>query len=194
RLDPPQGYLAGGEIEFLGVDAAIDEDGVRLDAVEVLNVQALGLRDDLFKPWSWFARLGASRVRPSSDEPGALGGTLDGGGGLAIAPFRGAQAYALAAARAEANEDLDRGHDLGAGLRLGLAVQRTSPLSIELSGSVLAGVAGAETDRVLLDVGLQWSVGVDNGLRLGWQLDWRRIDGAPDTRDDAFDLRWLHYF
>lgn len=191
RLDPPQGYLAGGEIEFLGVDAAFDDDGLRLDHVEFLNVQAVGLRDDLFRPWSWFATLAAPRARPLAEDPGAPGGSFAGGGGLATAPFAGAQAFGFVTMRAEANGELDQGYDVGAGARLGLSVQRFAPLTFELTGEWLGGLLGAETDRATLDANAQWSFGVSQGVRLTWRLDDR--DGGH-TRDDAVELRWLHYF
>ncbi len=195
RLDPPQGYLAGGEIEFLGVDAAVDDDGLRLDHVDILNVQAIGLRDDLFRPWSWFATLTAPRARPLANKGGALGGAFSAGGGVGAAPFRGAQWFALGTARGEANEDLGRGYDVGTGVRVGLSIQRFAPLTFDLTGEWLGGLLGEKADRTNVDAGLQWSFGVANGLRLGWRLDDRNTNrGVGDTQDDAIELRWLHYF
>ncbi|MGQ0699792.1 MAG: Lnb N-terminal periplasmic domain-containing protein [Panacagrimonas sp.] len=193
HLDPPQGFLAGGEIEFLGIELAVNDEHIRLDHARLLNVQAVAPRDELFKPWSWFATLDAVRARPLAERPGSLGGAFTGGGGAAWTPFTGSQLFAFATTRVEANSDLGRGHDLGAGAKLGLAVQRFTPLTLELSGEALEGLAGADTDRARLDATMQWSFGVANGLRLGYRIDHRRDDDFRE-RDTAVELRWLHYF
>jgi len=189
RLDPPQGYLAGGEIEFLAAELSVDDQGLRLDQLRLLKVEAVAPRDALFRPWSWFTVAGADRVHPLADEPGALGGYVDGGGGLSWAPATGLQTYAFGMLALQANDDLQRGHDLAGGLRLGIASQRSAALTAELQGEWLGGVAGAATERQRLRAELQWNRGVVDGLRLGWRLD--RRDGVSDS---APELRWMHYF
>ncbi|HVT35937.1 MAG TPA: DUF4105 domain-containing protein, partial [Nevskiaceae bacterium] len=62
RLDPPAGYLSGGEIRFFDVSALAGDGGVRLDQVTLLSVQAVSPRDATFKPWSWQVALGARRL------------------------------------------------------------------------------------------------------------------------------------
>lgn len=189
RLDPPQGYLPGGEIEFLAMEAAVDDEHLRLDQLRLVNVEAVAPRDPLFKPWSWFAVFGADPARRLAREPGAIGGFADGGGGLAWAPRPRLQLYAFGMVALQANQDLRRGHDLAGGLRLGAASQQWNALTAELQGEWLGGIAGAATERQRLRAELQWNHGVTNGLRLGWRLE--RRDGETDQ---APELRWMHYF
>lgn len=189
RLDPPQGYLAGGEIEFLAGEASLDEHRLRLDQLRVLNVQAIAARDALFRPLSWFATTGLDHARALGSDPGATGGFLDGGFGLSWAPQPRLQTYAFGLLALQVNDDLDRGHDLAGGLRLGAASQRWSPLSLEIAGDALAGVAGAQLERLRLRTELQWQRGVVSGLRLGW-----RYERRGEVDDGALEVRWMQYF
>lgn len=194
RLDPAPGYLAGGEIEFLRIDLAANDRSLRLDYARIVNVQAVAARDDLFKPWSWFATLDARRLRPlAQEDPGSLGAGLSGGGGMAWTPLAGAQFFGFAVADVQINRDLKRDQNIGSGMRLGLAVQRLAPLSLELTAEALGGVAGAHADRARLDLAAQWSFGVRDGLRLAYRVD-RQSSDDFDWRDEAVELRWLHYY
>lgn len=189
RLDPPQGYLAGGEIEFLAGEASLDAHRLRLDRLRILNVQAIAARDALFQPLSWFATGGLDHARPLADDPGATGGFVDGGFGLSWALQPGLQTYSLGLLALQVNDDVARGYDLAGGLRLGAAAQLWSPLSLELSGDALGGVAGAQLERLRLRGELQWQRGVVSGLRLGG-----RYERRGETDDSAVELRWMQYF
>ncbi|WP_162932410.1 Lnb N-terminal periplasmic domain-containing protein [Solimonas sp. K1W22B-7] len=189
RLDPPQGYLAGGEIEFLAAEAAFDDEHLRLEQLRLLKVEAVGTRDALFKPWSWFTSAGLDRARPLAPDSGSAGGFIDGGGGMSWTPLERLQTYAFGMLSLQGNSDLDQGYDFAGGLRLGVASQRWSPLTAELQAEWLGGIAGAALERQRLRAELQWNHGVADGLRLGWRLD--RRDGETDQ---APEIRWMHFF
>ncbi|MGQ0502694.1 MAG: lipoprotein N-acyltransferase Lnb domain-containing protein [Panacagrimonas sp.] len=193
RLDPSHHYLAAGEIQFLSLDFAADDERLQIDHARILAIEAIAIRDALFRPWSWFVDTGLRRTHPHSFEPGRLGAYFDGGRGLAWGLGDHAQVFGLAQISFDANRELDRGRDLAAGARLGLSGQLAGAFGAELRASWLQGVGDAARDRRNAGVGLQYSWHARNGLRLTWQLERTESEGIVHTAQSV-DVRWLHYF
>lgn len=190
RLDPPAGYLAGGELEFLDLGLLADAHGLDLDSARLLSVQAVSPRDVAFKPWSWQASVGVRRsALPALRSGGSLGGYVDGGGGLAWAPAAGVQTYGFVFAQADANRGLDRGYAVAGGLRTGIATQWSTRFTQQLELDALADLAGGAVDVLRLRWGTQWQFTPTQGLRL-------QLAGSHAKADDegSAELLWLHYF
>ncbi len=190
RLDPPAGYLAGGEIEFLDLEFLADSDGLDLDAARLLSIQALAPRDEAFKSWSWQFSTGVRRYAQTPIRSGgSLGGYVDGGGGLAWALGGRSQTYLFAFSEADANRGIEKGFAVSAGARFGTAVQWSDRFTQQLEADVLGPVAGAASGTQRLRWGSQWQFLKDCGLRLG--LAYQRIGDEESTTVDLLVSRYF---
>ncbi|TXH05652.1 MAG: DUF4105 domain-containing protein [Nevskiaceae bacterium] len=192
RLDPPAGYLAGGELEFFDLGLLANRKGVQLDDLRLLSVQAVSPRSDVFKPWSWQASTGLRRSEPqtlSADPQGRYGPYVDGGGGMAWAPWSNTQVYGFAFGSADLNADAAKGYLLRGGLRTGAAVQWSSRWTQQLELDELAGLSPQTRARHEARLGTQWQWCHSKGLRLN--LHYTRLG---DQTWRSGELLWQIYF
>lgn len=115
--DPWPGYKAGAQIRFLdGALRYYEDDQIKLDRLDVLDIRSLSPRDGFFKPWSWGIALGAHRIPLQKGRPllgsfrGEIGHAYEVAGGLA---------FATLSANFETGTALSSGVQLGLGPRLG---------------------------------------------------------------------------
>jgi hypothetical protein len=192
RLDPPGGYMTGGEIEFLDLGLLAGAHGVRLADLRLLSVEALALRSDILRPISWQVSTGVRRygmhgITAAAD--GTPGGFVEGGPGLAWALAPGVQTYVFALSAFDLNADVGDGYALQTGPRVGIAAQPQRWLSLQLDARWLGDVAGGGRPFTLLRLDTQLHAGVDNGLRLSliYGNDQQMATGT-------LRLAWEHYF
>lgn len=192
RLDPPAGFLSGGEIEFFDLSLLAGKSGVKFDSFRVVSVQAVSPRDVAFKSWSWLASGGARRLdlqARSADPKGRIGGYLDGGAGLSWAPFTGSQLYGFGFTSADLNHDAEKGYRLRAGLRLGFAAQWSNRFTQQLEVDDLVGVSPNSGELREVRLGTQLQFLPSQGLRLN--LRYTELD---DAHVRGADLLWQVYF
>lgn len=192
RLDPPAGYLAGGEIEAFDARLLARRERLDLDTLRLLSVQQVALRDAVFQPWSWQMSVGARRLglqTLSADPQGAFGGYIDGGGGAAWAAGAASQLYAFAFGSAEANRDAARGQVLRAGLRAGYALQAPQGLTQQIEIDELGALSPGVRRWRELRYSAQWQWSPTQGLR----LNLRHADAVDDSAHSA-ELLWQWYF
>lgn len=192
RLDPPAGYLAGGELEFFDLGVLLREGEVRLADFELVNVQALAPWDRAFTPMSWqvsggLRRYGLDALR--ADPQHAVGAYVDGGLGIAAAPVDAILLYGFAFAEADTNRDLQREHALAAGLRAGFSWHAASRFMQQIETDWVGPIAGAAGNRLSLRLGSQWQFAAQDGLRLN--LEYAREAGLEERQ---LELVWQHYF
>jgi hypothetical protein len=192
RLDPPGGYMPGGEIEFLDLGLLARQRGITLADARVLSVQALAPRSDTLRPFSWQVSTGLRRYGTdalTAEGNGALGLYLDGGPGLAWIPWPGIQTYVFALTAIDANHDVAKDYAWQTGARAGIAAQYGHWLSTQLQGDWLGDMAGGGRPLAFLRLDLQLHADVNNGLRASFAYgnDQRRETGS-------FRLAWEHYF
>ena len=192
RVDPPGGYLAGGELQFFNVRALIGPHGFRLSDLQLVSVQAVAPRNDAFTPISWQValaarRYGVDRVSARSDLP--LGGTLDGGPGLAWEPWSNVQVYTFAYAALDGNSRLHESYGLGAGTRDGVAVQWTSRLTQQAEVDWTGHVCGGALPLIRTTLASQYQLSPHNGLRLDFAYA-----QEPHHALGSLELTWQRYF
>lgn len=192
RLDPPAGYLAGGELEFFDLGLLARQDGLRLSDLRLVNVQAISAWDRAFRPWSWqvsggLRRYGLDALRAQTQ--GRPGAYVDGGIGLAAAPASQQLLYGFAFAQLDANTDLDQDHALAAGLRGGWAGSFGAHWTQQLELDYLGPLSGAAGHQLQLRLGMQWQPGANDGLRLSW----RSLRESQQSLH-SIELGWQHYF
>jgi hypothetical protein len=192
RLDPPGGYMAGGEIEFLDLGLLIRDRAPTIADAKLLSVEALAPRDDLLKPISWRIATGVRRYGTeafTADGRGALGEYLDGAPGLSWALADRLQAWVFAPIALDINHDFAKDYGLGAGLSAGLAWQWRERLSTELGGQWLGTVLGSARPQRQAHASLQFHLSRCDGLRA--QLHY----GDDQRRETTgVTLAWEHYF
>lgn len=190
RLDPAPGYLVGGELEFLDLGILVNPHRVTLADITLLNVQQLGLRDTLFRPWSWQIAAGARRYGLDGDRAlphGGLGGYIEGGPGLAWPVTDRGQFFVFPTAAFDANPSVHSSYALAGGLRSGLAAQ-WARLSTQIEGEWLGKMAGGTVPLWRVKAGLQFDVDRNDGIRL------RASYGRQGQSLATLQLAWQHYY
>lgn len=122
-LDPPAGYRSGAQLQFLRLDARYytDNDELQLEQLTGVEIRSLSPRSQFFSPLSWQVGFGGRRTDTATNRvftPYLEGGT---GGSWRLGDHT--QAFALATADLEIDDDLRRGYDAAPGADLGLLHQ-----------------------------------------------------------------------
>ena len=132
-LDPPEGYRPGAQLQFLRLDARYytDNDELQLEKLTAVEIRSISPRNRFFSPLSWQVSVGGRRTDTGQER--VLAPYLDGGAGGSWRITNNTQAFALATADLEIDDDLGRGYDAAPGVDLGLLHQNAR-------FSLLAGV------------------------------------------------------
>lgn len=122
-LDPPEGYRSGAELEFLRLDLRYytDNDEVQLERLTGVEIRSLSPRNQFFSPLSWQVGFGGRRTDTGSER--VFTPYLEGGAGGSWMLGSSLQAFALATADLEIDDDLRHGYDAAPGADLGLLHQ-----------------------------------------------------------------------
>ncbi|MCI0749222.1 MAG: DUF4105 domain-containing protein [Nevskiales bacterium] len=192
RLDPPGGYLAGSDLEFMDLAFLVRAGDVEVAEARLVSVQTVAPWSRAFKPWSWQVNTGLRRFALealASDPQHRLGFYLDGGAGFAVRPWSNAQAYAHVLGSLDVNRDAGDGYALAGGLRSGLAVQWTGVFTQRLETDWLEPLAGDDGNQCRVHLGTQWQFRPRHGLRL--LLNYGAFESSEAR---SAEWRWQYYF
>lgn len=122
-LDPPAGYRSGAQLQFLRLDARYytDNDELQLEQLTGVEIRSLSPRNAFFSPLSWQVGFGGRRADTGNKR--VLTPYLEGGAGGSWALGQRTQAFAVATADLEIDDDLRRGYDAAPGADIGLLHQ-----------------------------------------------------------------------
>lgn len=122
-LDPPAGYRRGAQLQFLRLDARYytDNDELQLEQLIGVEIRSLSPRDQFFSPLSWQVGFGGRRTDNGAKR--VLTPYLEGGAGGSWLLGKDLQAFAIATADLEIDDDLRRGYDAAPGADIGLLHQ-----------------------------------------------------------------------
>lgn len=122
-LDPPAGYRRGAQLQFLRLDARYytDNDELQLEQLIGVEIRSLSPRDQFFSPLSWQVGFGGRRTDTGTNR--VLTPYLEGGAGGSWLLGNHLQAFAIATADLEIDDDLRRGYDAAPGADIGLLHQ-----------------------------------------------------------------------
>lgn len=187
-LDPPQGYSAGAQINFLDLSVRYDSaaESLRLDKLTFINVLSLTPRDAYFHPVSWGVDFAVQRQPARNGEVNAI--QLVANGGYSSRFFPDVTASLLGEVNARAAGRYDKGYTAGAGLKLNLLYQQ-SGYSWQIGVKAVAFSAGEQNLHQRVDLGLAWHRDVNHSLRLGFS----RVRDYDRLRSDI-QLAWQLYF
>ncbi|MDN5870591.1 MAG: DUF4105 domain-containing protein [Nitrococcus sp.] len=169
-LDPPGGYQAGAQINFLDIGLAYRPgEGVRFRDAKLIDIVSISPRTELFSPISWQVATGVRRAPAAplfSAHPGHVGYYLQGGPGLAYGRQSKLVGYGFLLGSLDANPGLTNALRPGVGLSLGVLSYPGAHWSLlaELGG--LGYAATANRYYLWSRLGLQWQLARNHGLRL----------------------------
>ena len=173
-LDPPAGYRPGAQLQFLRLDARYytDNDELQLEQLIGVEIRSLSPRNQFFSPLSWQVGFGGRRT--DTGDKRVLTPYLEGGAGGSWRLGDHLQAFAIATADLEIDDDLRRGYDAAPGADIGLLQQ----------GNRFSFLAGAKTKA--------WIVSNQHRqdqvyIKGNWHLGRAFSLFAEFTREDHYD-------
>ncbi|WP_323751696.1 DUF4105 domain-containing protein [Marinobacter sp.] len=122
-VDPPEGYRTGAQLQFLRLDARLyhGNDELQVEQITGVEIRSLSPRNQFFSPTSWQVGFGGRRTDTETDR--VLAPYLEGGAGGSWSLGDNSQAFAIATADLEIDDDIRRGYDFAPGADLGLLHQ-----------------------------------------------------------------------
>ena len=192
-LDPPGGYQAGAQINFLDLGLAYRPGkGVRLRDAQLIDIVSISPRSKLFSPISWQVATGVRRAPTAplfGSRPGGLGYFLQGGPGLAYGRQSSGLGYGFLLGSLDANPGLDNTVRPGIGASLGVLSYPRANWSLQAELGGLGYAAVANQHYVWARLGLQWQLARHHGVRL------RLSQEATEERAwNRFSLSYRYYF
>jgi len=173
-IDPPAGYRTGAQLQFLRLDARLYHDNHELQVEQVTGVEirSLSPRDAFFSPTSWQVGFGGRRTGTRTDR--VLTPYLEGGAGGSWRLGAQTQAFTLATADLEIDNDIRRGYDFAPGADLGL-LHQSNPFSLLGGIKTRAWIVSTQHRQDQLYMKGNWHIGREFSLF------------AEFTREDHFD-------
>jgi len=122
-LDPPAGYRGGAQLQFMRLDTRFytDNNELQIERLTGVEIRSLSPRNQFFSPLSWQVGFGGRRTDTETDR--VFTPYLEGGAGGSWQLASGTQAFAIATADLEIDDNLRRGYDAAPGADLGLLHQ-----------------------------------------------------------------------
>ncbi|SOB77895.1 protein of unknown function [Marinobacter sp. LV10R510-11A] len=122
-LDPPAGYRSGAQLQFFRLDARYytDNDKLQLEQLTGVEIRSLSPRNAFFSPLSWQVGFGGRRTDTGNKR--VLAPYLEGGAGGSWRLGQHTQAFVIATADLEIDDDLRHGYDVAPGADVGLLHQ-----------------------------------------------------------------------
>jgi hypothetical protein len=132
--DNGEGFLRGAQINMANLQLrAIEDDSIKLQRLDVVDIFSLTPRTALFKPLSWKIYTGLERQLTKAKD--RLVAHVTGGAGVSYAPLDDMLVYGLLTARLERNNGFEDALESAVGIDSGLLYYfDQSTVSIELSG------------------------------------------------------------
>lgn len=167
--DRPQGFLSGSAISFVDLGVRIDDSKqqVRLDSLQLLQIDSLAARSTLVKPLSWRLAVGIQPSRPLVyDDRYRL--ALDGGAGYTVTLgslyTQQLMLYGLAQARVASAQNQQT--NLSLGMRLGAQWLPTARWGLSLIADAWQPLRSDQERESLVQLDLAWYAATHRALHL----------------------------
>jgi len=173
-LDPPAGYRSGAQLQFLRVDARYytDNDELQLEQLTGVEIRSLSPRNAFFSPLSWQVGFGGRRA--DTGDKRVLAPYLEGGAGGSWSLGQQTQAFAIATADLEIDDDLRRGYDAAPGADIGL-LHQNNRFSLTAGAKTKAWIVSRQHRQDQIYAKGNWHIGREFSLF------------AEFTREDHYD-------
>lgn len=162
-LDPPAGYRGGAQLQFLRLDARYytDNDELQMEQIVGVEIRSLSPRNQFFSPLSWQVGFGGRRTDTETDR--VFTPYLEGGAGGSWMLGASVQAFAVATADLEIDDDLSKGYDAAPGADLGL-LHQNNRFSLLAGVKTKAWIVGNQHRQDQLYTKAGWHFGRDFSL------------------------------
>jgi len=173
-LDPPAGYRTGAQLQFLRLDARLyhDTDELQVEQITGVEIRSLSPRNQFFAPISWQVGFGGRRTDTGNDR--VLTPYLEGGAGGSWSLGQNTQAFAIATADVEIDDDIKRGYDVAPGADLGL-LHQNNRFSLLTGVKTKAWIISSQQRQDQFYAEANWHIGREFSLF------------AKFTREDHYD-------
>ena len=183
-LDNPAGYFKGAAINFLNADLRIyDDNRVRLQNLEILNITSLSPRNAFFQPISWQVSLGLGYQDYKRDK---LSTYFNAGAGYSYSWFANSLSYGLFNLHLEHNDNFEYPLEPGVGISLGhFYYSKFGSSKLELDSKIF--IDGS----YLYSIGLSHNIALsqNHALRLSVKQRWNST-----TNFSQAQLAYRFYF
>lgn len=194
QLDALPGYLQGAKLEMFNAKIRRTEHqdsfSFRLHELRLIDIATYTPRNDFITPISWHVSTGFKRPLSNKNE---LSGYLNAGGGATYLAA-GQRFYFLADGEIIIDNDIDKGHWLGLGPRLGWLSQHEN-WNLKLEAYKPFDILGAKFEQLQLDLGVslnlsqQWQFRANTGYSAFFS---ESTQNKQHQRSSAVSL--IHYF
>ncbi|MEC7118917.1 MAG: DUF4105 domain-containing protein [Pseudomonadota bacterium] len=192
-LDPVGGYRAGAQMNFLRTQLLVRDDQVRLQALDLLNIDSFSPITPFATPLSWGFNL--NWQQEALDADGAFDptqqegvGNLHGQVGYSLGDPLQQLCYAQVQANLQAGSALMDGWRMGAGARLGCLAHLSPTLRSQIN-LYAPYWHDQQAWQLSADAGLQWDLNRRHALRLTGQYQRQRSADFGGGQ-----LSWVRYF
>lgn len=184
-IDPPAGYLPGGEMVLGGLETRWNEaDGVEVEEIQALRATSLTPRDEFIRPLSWRLEVGAHRRTGEGSRP--LVGRLWGGAGLTY-DINGSLLYGLITTGMEGADYFDSTATAGAGFETGVIHNLTQQWGVSARSWIERYSLGDNFTSYGIEGSLRLQIERDLNLRFV-TIQERDIGGVLNSSAVYFDL------
>ncbi|MBN7770681.1 DUF4105 domain-containing protein [Marinobacter daepoensis] len=162
-LDPPEGYRGGAQLQFLRLDARLyhSNNELQVERITGVEIRSLSPRNPFFAPISWQVGFGGRRTDTGTDR--VLTPYLEGGAGGSWRLGDNTQAFAIATADLEIDDDLRRGYDAAPGADLGL-LHQNNRFSLLAGAKTKAWIVSSQHRQDQLYLEGNWHIGREFSL------------------------------
>jgi len=162
-LDPPAGYRSGAQLQFLRMDARYytDNDELQLEQLIGVEIRSLSPRNAFFSPLSWQVGFGGRRTDTGYKR--VLTPYLEGGTGGSWSLGKRTQAFAIATADVEIDDDLRRGYDAAPGADIGL-LHQNDDFSLTAGAKTKAWIVSSQHRQDQVYAKGNWHIGREFSL------------------------------
>ena len=168
------GYRTGAQLQFLRLDARLytDNNELQLEQLTGVEIRSLSPRNAFFSPLSWQVGFGGRRTDTGTNR--VLTPYLEGGAGGSWRLGHQTQAFAIATADLEIDDDLRRGYDAAPGADIGL-LHQNNQFSLLAGAKTKAWIVSSQHRQDQLYAKANWHIGREFSLF------------AEFTREDHYD-------
>jgi len=187
-LDADEGFPRGAQLQMGAFELRHYNRGTTtLEALELVSIRSLSLRDRLFQPWSWQAKAGLERIYTDAKNSDNLVAQITAGGGVSYGfNQQRTTLFAMLNGRLEYNAHFNHPLAVGAGSSLGVrhdagALQTLAEIdSMQMSNGQL---------RRQFSLGGQYNLSLQQGLRATFS---HRRD-PQGAQDNGLTLEYRRY-
>lgn len=190
-LDSDAGYTEGAQINFLNLSLhhPIGSSDLKVEALKLIDIVSLGVRDRFFQPLSWKINTGWQRRQLHDNKPSLVYNT-NGGVGFSYKPIAKVLAYGFLEANLDIGGALRHDYAVGLGSSVGMFIDIIPTWRLHLYAETQRFVLGHT--QSLHEFGLEQRVNLSPNTAISLQM--KRHYFADEKAISQIELNWQWYF